>query len=154
MDPTSWSLPADRLERIEAILERAATLSGTEIPALVFAFRSEGHAGERDPLGSECRRRRSRAISIAIARSGLASQAGQLQAAAATAIRSAAERQWKTGMLSPLGLLFDAEMAAADAVLAVLLEDHLSREVAGLLGQPFNEATTGGRPAGQNRAGA
>jgi hypothetical protein len=34
-------------------------------------------------------------------------------------------------------------MAAADAVLAVLLEDHLSEEVASLLRLPFERATTG-----------
>jgi hypothetical protein len=39
--------------------------------------------------------------------------------------------------------MFDAEMAAADAVLAVLLEDHLSEAVASLLRQPFERATTG-----------
>jgi|NGEPerStandDraft_6_1074524.scaffolds.fasta_scaffold10673_4 hypothetical protein len=154
MDPTSRSVPADRLARIEAILERAGTLSGTELPALVFAFRIEGHAGEQDRLGSEYRRRRFRAISIAIARSGLARQAGQLQGAAASAVLSAAARQWKTDRLGPLGLLFDAQLAAADAVLAVLLEDHLSKEVAELLSQPFESATTSGGTARRKRAGS
>ncbi len=38
--------------------------------------------------------------------------------------------------------MFDAEMAAADAALSVLLEDHLSAEVASLLRQPFEQATS------------
>ena len=154
MDPTCRSVPADRLARIEAILERAGTLSSAEIPALVFAFRSEGPAGEQDRRGSEYRRRRFRAISIAVARSGLACQAGQLQGAAARAVLSAAARQWHTERLGPLGLLFDAELAAADAVLAVLLEDHLSKEVAELLGRPFERATSSGGTARRQRAGS
>jgi hypothetical protein len=147
MDLTSRSAPADRLARIEAVLERARLLTGTELPKLVFAFRGEGRAGEQDRLVGERRRTRSRAISIAIARSGLARQADQLKGAAATAVRSAAERHWKTDGLKTLGLLFDAELAAADAVLAVLLEDHLSVEMARLLSQPFERATSGAAAA-------
>ena len=141
MDSTLRSVPADRPARIEAILERARQLGGAEIP--VLASRGEGCAGEQDRLKFERWRTRARVISIAVARSGLSRQAGQLQAAAASAGRSAAERQWGADRLGPLGLLFDAEMAAADAVLAVLLEDHLSEEVASLLRLPFERATTG-----------
>ena len=143
MDLTSRSAPADRLARIETVLERARQLSGTEFPRLVFAFRGEARPGEQGRLEGERRRTRSRAISIAIARSGLARQSDQLKGAAAAAVRSAAERQWKTDGLRTLGLLFDAELAAADAVLAVLLEDHLSAEMARLLSQPFDRATSG-----------
>lgn len=152
MDLTSRSAPADRLARIEAVLERARLLTGTELPKLVFAFRGEGRAGEQDRLVGERRRTRSRAISIAIARSGLARQADQLKGAAASAVRSAAERQWKTDGLKTLGLLFDAELAAADAVMAVLLEDYLSVEMARLLSQPFERATNGAAAA--TRTGA
>jgi hypothetical protein len=140
MDSTLRSVPADRPARIEAILERARQLGGAEIP--VLASRGEGCAGERDRLQCERQRRRARAISIAIARSGLWREAGQLQAAAAAAVRSAAEREWGADRLRPLGLLFDAELSAADAILAVLLEDHLSVEWASLLRHPFERATT------------
>ena len=141
MDPPPRSVPADRPARIEAILERARQLSGAEIP--VLASRGEDRAGEQDRLTCERRRKRARAISIAVARSGLSRQAERLQAAAAAAVRSAAERNWGADRLGSLGLMFDAEMAAADAVLAVLLEDHLSEAVASLLRQPFERATTG-----------
>jgi hypothetical protein len=131
-------VPADRLIRIEAILERARQLSGADILALVGAYRGECRPGERDALEGEQRRRRARIISIATARSGLSRQAHDVQA---SAVRSAAEQHREAGRLGPLGLLHDAELAVADAALAVLLEDHLSKEIAALLGQPFEEAT-------------
>jgi len=147
MDPTHRFVPADRPARIEAVLERVRQLGSAEIPVLVFALRGEGHAGEQDRLKCQRRRKRARVLSIAVARSGLSREVGPLQAAAASAVRSAAERQWGTDRLGPLGLMFDAELAAADAVLAVLLEDHLSNEVASLLRQPFERATTGSAAA-------
>ena len=140
MDSTPRSVPADRPARIEAILERTRQLGGAEIPLL--ASRGEECAGEQDRLQCERRRRRARAISVAIGRSGLSREAGQLQAAAAAAVRSAAERAWGADRSRPLGLLFDAELAAADAVFAVLLEDHLSAEWVSLLRHPFERATT------------
>lgn len=141
MDSTPRSVPADRLARIETILERARQLSGAEVLALVGAYRVERRPGERDRRESERRRKRARIISIAIVRSGLSRQAQELQASAVSAVRSAVGQDRQAGKLGSLGLPFDAEMAAADATLAVLLGDHLSKEIADLLGQPFEEAT-------------
>jgi hypothetical protein len=150
MDSSDRSVPADQLARIEVILERARRLSAPEIATLVRAFRGDGRAGEQGQPERERRRRRTRAISISVARSGLTRRADQVQGSAAAAVRTAAEQRGRTERLGPLGLLFDAERAVADAALAVLLEDHISKEVAGLLRQPF-EVAIGGSDAGTRK---
>jgi hypothetical protein len=141
MDPTPWSAVADRPTRIEAILERARRLSGADIAALAAAYRGARQPGEHDPLASEHGRRRAQVISIAVARSGRVQEAREVRSSAAAAVRSAAGQAGEAGALDALGLLYDAELAATDAALAVLLEDHLSAEIAAFLAEPFQTAT-------------
>jgi hypothetical protein len=141
VDPTLRSVPADRSLRIEALLERARRLSGPEIRVLVGAVRGEGRPGERDPAEGERRGARNRVISIATRRSGLAREARALGDLSASAVQAAAERPGGAGSRDRLGLLCDAKLAVADAALAILLEDHLSADVAGRLSLPFDRAT-------------
>ena len=126
--------------RIEAVLERAARLSGPEIRLLAGAFRGEGGPGERDPSEGERRHSRNRVISLATRRSGLACEARTLGSLAALAVQSSAERPEGAGPRDRLGLLCDAKLAVADAALAILLEGHLSRDMAGRLSLPFDLA--------------
>ena len=131
----------------------APTLRAPEIAALVRAFRGDGRAGELGEPERERRHRRARAISVSVARSGLARRVDQVQGSAAAAVRTAAAQRGATERLGPLGLLFDAELAVADAALAILLEDHLSKEIAGLLRQPFEVATGGLDEGARKEAG-
>lgn len=151
MDPTVQPLSTDRLVRTTAILERARRLSDAEIARLARAFRGDGRAGEQSQLEIERRQLGPRAVASAIAGSGLSRPARQLQNAAPAAVRSAAERAATAPRLRSLGLLGDAQLAVADAALAVLLEDYLPEEMAELLSGPFREATAPERAvAGSN----
>src|SRR4051794_27380805 len=142
MDPfPSSTVPPARLLRIEAILERTRKLTGPELGRLVEAARAEpapGDQGDHDPSARGRSRKRTRLIVIAVARSGLSPVAREVEHAASIAVRCAAGSGTR---FDRLGLLCDAELAAADAALSILLEDHLSPEMAAFLRAPFDRAT-------------
>jgi hypothetical protein len=142
MDPfPSFAVPPARLVRIEAILDRSRRLTGPELGTLVEAARAEPAPGGQEDQDAGPRgrsRKRTRLISIAVARSGLGAMAREIEGAASTAVRTAAGNGRR---FDRFGLLCDAELAAADAALSVLLEDHLSAEMAAFLRAPFDRAT-------------
>ncbi len=145
MDPAPLPVDQDRDARIEAILERARRLSANELRRLVATSRGDGGIGFEDRRQVERRRRRLRAVMIAVSRSRASARAAAVQAEAVAAVRSAAAQARVPAAFGRLGTLFDAELAVADAALAVLLEDRLGAEVVALLNEPWLRAI--GRPA-------
>ncbi len=141
MDPTIPTVPADRLRRIEAILERARRLDGPEVIALIGAYRGDCAPGSGEADLADTPRTRARAVAAATAHAGLRREASALAAAASSAVRSAPGVQGHERRLASLGLLYDAELAVADAGLAILLEDHIAAATATTLARPFSVAT-------------
>jgi|1186.fasta_scaffold177223_1 hypothetical protein len=132
------TVPPERLVRIEEILDRSRRMTGPELGLLVKAARAESVPGDEDAGARARSSKRTRVISIAVARSGLAATARDVEGAASAAVRTAAGTGTR---FDRFGLLCDAELAAADAALSVLLEDHLSAEMAAFLRRPFERAT-------------
>jgi len=143
------SRPKPQPAGVPAILDRAGRLSAAEIRALASSYRGETDAGQQDPDQRERGHRRARAASIAIARSGRAREALALQEAASAAVRTSAARARLSRKFRALGgVVGDAELAVGDAALSVLLADHLSKDVAALLREPFDRLATADAAAG------
>ena len=136
MDATSR--PQLQFTSVSDILDRAERLTAAEIRALASAYRGETEAGQQDPNLRERGRRRSKALSIAIKRSKRAEEAQAVQDSASEAVRTAAARSRGLARMRKLAVVPDAELAVADAALAVLLADHFSDEIAALLREPFD----------------
>lgn len=115
---------------IEVILDRAHGLTQHEIWCLATAY--------RDPAFGEPEARR-RLAGLAVRRAGSDPSWRKLCAAASTAVHAAAGPA--EGALLKLALLFDAELAVADAALVALLPGRLSDEVRSRIAGPWRRIT-------------
>ena len=117
---------------VDDVLARARTLTRDEIRELA--------RGYSDATFGDARERR-RLVDQAVRRAGAAVTWRGLQVAAAQAVRdAAASRSWA---LTRLSLLFDAELAAADAALVALLPDRFPDEVAARIAGPWRRVACG-----------
>ena len=114
---------------VDDLLERARGLTPDEIHALA--------AGYHDAVYGDARERRG-LVDLAVRRAEATHAWRDLQDEAARAVRDAASSC--TWALSRLSLLFDAELAAADAALVALLPDRFSDEVAARIAGPWRRA--------------
>ncbi len=121
-----------RPPEVDDLLARARTLTPDEIRELAagYADASYGDARERRGL-----------VDGAVRQAEAGSLWRALQDEAGEAVRhAAASRTWS---LTRLSLLFDAELAAADAALVALLPDGFSEEMAARVAGPWRRVACG-----------
>jgi hypothetical protein len=111
------------------LLRRARELSEPEVQALARSYRHGDRvaqlATDEDGDPVDRRRRRARALSLAIARSGGRREARQLEATCHAAVRMALAGSPALRPLTRLGIVDDAAAAVTDAALAILVRDRL-----------------------------
>lgn len=115
-----------RPPEVDDLLARARTLTPDEIRALA--------AGYGDAAFGDARERRG-LVDSAVRRAEAGTLWRRLQDETGEAVRhAAASRSWA---LTKLSLLFDAELAAADAALVALLRDGFPDEIAARIAGPW-----------------
>jgi hypothetical protein len=117
---------------VEDLLTRARALTPDEIHALA--------AGYHDLRFGDARERRG-LVDLAVRRAEASHAWRELQDEAGEAVRGAAASC--TWALSRLSLLFDAELATADAALVALLPERFSEEVADRIAGPWRRVACG-----------
>ena len=125
-------IASGRPVEVDDLLDRARGLTPDEIHALA--------AGYHDVQYGDARERRG-LVDLAVRRAGATPAWRELQDEAAKAVRDAAASC--TWALTRLSLLFDAELAAADAALVALLPERFSEEVAARIAGPWRRVACG-----------
>lgn len=132
MDQPAAVQAASSEGEIDAILDRARTLTGDELVALARCY-----AESADPRTTVDGFDRRRVMTVAKARAvDRADEIRDLEARAAEALRDIGPSDARRA-LRRLGVLEQAEHAITDAVLAVALRDRLGAAVATELARPF-----------------
>ena len=125
-------VPAQPLAALDALVRRAGEMSEPQVRNLARQYRarsSPGGVGIQDAEQLDRRRRRARALRLAIARSGSRSAARRLESACHRAVRSALAGSPSLRSLTRLGVVDDAAAAVVDAALAILVRDRLGAEL-------------------------
>jgi hypothetical protein len=113
-------------DSIPRILARAADL---DVRELIDSSRAYQDRERTSPMVD--------AVRVAIGRSGHADEARATQRSASQPVTLAATRIGRPEALTRLGIVFDAQAAVADAVLAIFRADRSSPEVADRLAEPW-----------------